>query len=222
MKKTANNGALTLPHGVTLTTTGLVCKRDLSSNEWKTLGETLVLCRESIQWALGDWMCDGCHRYGERKAIAIAKGIPYAYHTLENLARVARAFEHSRRREGLYWSHHDEVAALEPSEQDLWLDRAIRENWSSKQLRQKITEDGFDHSPEDDLEKYVDWLDNAMQVIATKLYDKVAPWESNELGTYLKGQPDALWSLVAVVGKAKIFIVETDQFLQGLLVEATP
>jgi putative SOS response-associated peptidase YedK len=40
----------------------------------------------------------------------------------------------SRRREVLSWSHHREVAALPPAEQDEWLDRAEAEKWDRNDL----------------------------------------------------------------------------------------
>jgi N6-adenosine-specific RNA methylase IME4 len=51
---------------------------------------------------------------------------------------VASRVETSRRREVLSWSHHKEVAALEPAEQDAWLDRAEAEGWTRMDLRSAI------------------------------------------------------------------------------------
>ena len=45
---------------------------------------------------------------------------------------VAHKFEISRRRENLSFSHHAEVTALEPAEQDDWLDRAEAEKWARR------------------------------------------------------------------------------------------
>ena len=44
--------------------------------------------------------------------------------TLANEKYVSSRFEISRRRESLSFSHHSEVAALEPKQQDDWLDKA--------------------------------------------------------------------------------------------------
>jgi hypothetical protein len=48
-----------------------------------------------------------------------------------------RAFETSRRRELLSWSHHAEVAALDPEDQNHLLDLAESEGWTVKQTRRK-------------------------------------------------------------------------------------
>jgi hypothetical protein len=60
------------------------------------------------------------------------------YQTLRNYAWIARKFEASRRRSGLPFQHHAEVAALPPAEQDEWLDRAQREGWSRTALRRAL------------------------------------------------------------------------------------
>ena len=51
---------------------------------------------------------------------------------------VSRQIETSRRREVLSWSHHKEVAALEPDEQDEFLDKAIDEGWTRNELRTHV------------------------------------------------------------------------------------
>jgi len=53
---------------------------------------------------------------------------------------VASKIEFSRRREKLSWSHHYEVAALEPAQQDELLDQAEAERLSMRQLRQAVKE----------------------------------------------------------------------------------
>ena len=72
----------------------------------------------------GDWWTFGGHRYGDR-ARAAAQGIfGRSFQGLADCGFVARAFETSRRREVLSFSHHAEVAALPPDEADELLDLA--------------------------------------------------------------------------------------------------
>jgi DNA modification methylase len=52
-----------------------------------------------------------------------------------------------RRRTNLSWSHHREVAPLEPGEQDYWLDIAETEGLSRKELRNRIKQNGRDPVP---------------------------------------------------------------------------
>jgi hypothetical protein len=48
----------------------------------------------------------------------------FSYSTVRNDAYVAEHVKVSRRRDTLSWSHHGEVAQLEPEEQDHWLAQA--------------------------------------------------------------------------------------------------
>lgn len=59
----------------------------------------------------------------------------YDAQTLMNMVYVASRFPISRRRENLSWSHHETLAALEPEEQDHWLDEARKHRWSVSDLR---------------------------------------------------------------------------------------
>jgi hypothetical protein len=51
---------------------------------------------------------------------------------------VASRFEISRRRENLSWSHHAELAAYEPVQQERWLDHAESNRLSVLALRQAL------------------------------------------------------------------------------------
>ncbi|HET8814404.1 MAG TPA: hypothetical protein VFM51_05545 [Solirubrobacterales bacterium] len=54
------------------------------------------------------------------------------------MASIATAFETSRRRDDLTWSHHVAVAALPEAEQEAWLDRAASEGFSVADLRTEL------------------------------------------------------------------------------------
>jgi len=102
-------------------------------------------------WWLGDWWRFGDHVYGERAAQALDSET-YAFQTFMNASWVAGQIETSRRREVLSWSHHAEVAALEPKEQDRLLDLAVKENWSRQELRQAVR----DHRRSEKASRYVE------------------------------------------------------------------
>lgn len=86
------------------------------------------------QWLLGDWIRYGTARWGEKYTEA-ARITDYDVQSLRNIAYVAGKVEASRRRDNLAWSHHAEVCALEPEEQDRWLDLAASERMSVADLR---------------------------------------------------------------------------------------
>jgi len=84
------------------------------------------------QWYLGDWLLAGIDKkvFADGKALKQqefwqeAKKITgYPRGTLKNFIWVAKEFLPSRRRDGVSWSHHREVAKLPVAEQEKYLDR---------------------------------------------------------------------------------------------------
>jgi len=106
----------------------------LAFEEWSQIGDTLARFERGVMWWVGDWWRYGEQRYGERSAQAIESG-RWAFGTWANAGYVAGRVETSRRREVLSWSHHYEVAALPPDEQDRFLDLAEAEGLGHKDLR---------------------------------------------------------------------------------------
>jgi hypothetical protein len=128
-------GSLIVPGEVGLTR--LQLPAGLSLAEWRAVGGRLRELKNCMLWWVGDWCAYGeCH-YGATYTEALVE-TDYDYQTIANAKWVASRFEFSRRRENLSWSHHREVAPLEPAEADRWLDRAIAEHWSQKTLRAAI------------------------------------------------------------------------------------
>lgn len=101
---------------------------------WVALGRRLGRISRSNQWWLGDWLLYGTAKWGE-KYVEAAKITGYDVRSLANMASLAGCFEMSRRRDDLSWSHHAVVAALDPGEQDRWLDMASAERLSVADLR---------------------------------------------------------------------------------------
>lgn len=129
-------GALATPvqAGSALSKTAWSPKRELSFADWLAQGHRLGHIGRSAGWWIGDWLRYGNTRYGERYARA-ARITGYDVQTLMNMVYVASRFPISRRRENLSWSHHEALAALEPEEQDRWLDQASTKRWSVSDLR---------------------------------------------------------------------------------------
>jgi hypothetical protein len=100
-------------------------------------GPKLIGIVDSSSWGLGDWLVFGQAKYEDRYRRAIdSAGLDYQ--TLRNYAWVARKFDLSRRRDGLSFQHHAEVASLPLADQELWLDRAEQAGWSRNELRRRI------------------------------------------------------------------------------------
>jgi hypothetical protein len=107
---------------------------NIAVDDWIRIGQRLGSMTRCSQWWLGDWVRYGTGRWGEKYKEA-ARITGYDVQTLRNIAYVAGRVETSRRRDDLTWSHHAEVSALEPSEQDWWLNLASAERMSVSDLR---------------------------------------------------------------------------------------
>ena len=110
---------------------------DMSFAEWLEYGHRLGVMGRSAGWWIGDWLSYGNHAFGERYVRA-SRITGYDAQTLMNMAYVASRFDVSRRRGKLSWSHHAEIAAMEPEEQDYWLERAETDRLSVRCLREGI------------------------------------------------------------------------------------
>lgn len=111
--------------------------QDLQLPQWTEVGRRLGTMGRSSQWWLGDWVRYGVSKWGEKyKAAARITG--YDGHSLRNMAYVASRFDLSRRRDKLSFSHHAEVSALLPAEQDAWLELADKRKLSVGDLRVEL------------------------------------------------------------------------------------
>jgi hypothetical protein len=124
-------------HRIGLTPVSWQADGNLKPHEWIDQGRRLGLVGRGNGWWIGDWVRYGNATYGGRYVRA-ARVTGYDVQTLMNFAYVASRFEISRRREGLSWSHHTELAALEAEEQEHWLDRAEADHFSVDSLRSEL------------------------------------------------------------------------------------
>jgi N6-adenosine-specific RNA methylase IME4 len=135
MSVEATTAELELPGQVSAT--GLDLAPGLEFDEWERVGGLLGRIGRSYQWWVGDWLNYGEREYGEGYAQGMdATGL--AYDTLNGCRWVAQEVEIVRRRTNLSFSHHKEVAHLPPGDQTRWLDRAVVNEWSVRDLRRAI------------------------------------------------------------------------------------
>jgi hypothetical protein len=116
---------------------GWLPEAELDQRTWARAGRRMSVIDRASQWWIGDWLRYGTQRWGEKYTQA-AKITGYDVPSLRNMAWIASEFEISRRRDTLTWSHHSAVAALEPEEQERWLDRASDERLSVADLRGEL------------------------------------------------------------------------------------
>jgi DNA modification methylase len=116
---------------------GLKLPNGLSFEQWQMLVAQLRMIMRACMWWWGDALAYGERRYGVMYKQALDRA-DYDYQTLRDAAWVSGRFELSRRRDKLTWSHHREVAALEPQQQDALLDQAESERMTRDQLRRAV------------------------------------------------------------------------------------
>lgn len=107
-----------------------------SFEEWVEVGKFIKRSNEAVQFWRGDWLNFGENNYdtwtqyfGKEEA---------AYQTLANEKWVASRIPVSRRRENLSWSHHAEVADLEPEEQEQMFDMAVKHEMPVSVFRKAV------------------------------------------------------------------------------------
>ena len=119
------------------TASSLHLRTGLCFDSWVGVGARIARISNASAWWLGDWLIYGERAYGQRYAEALDT-TQLDYQTLRNYAWVARSFDPSRRRAGVSFGHHAELAAHPDAEQDLWLERAQRLAWSRNELRRQL------------------------------------------------------------------------------------
>ncbi|WP_228122204.1 LmbU family transcriptional regulator [Saccharothrix syringae] len=122
---------------VLLTRVGLRIPKNLSFDDWERAGHQLAGIVDSSAWSLGDWLVYGADHYADRYQ-RVLKTVGLSYKTLRNYSWVSRRFPLERRRSGLSFQHHAELASLPDEEQEKWLTRSEEGGWSTKQLRAQV------------------------------------------------------------------------------------
>jgi hypothetical protein len=96
---------------------GLRFKAGTTYEQWERDLGGLLKVERRIQWCVADALAWGSDVFGERASQALDPD-SYTYQTLSTLAWVARKIPQERRRAGVPFSVHQEVAGLPPEEQD--------------------------------------------------------------------------------------------------------
>lgn len=116
---------------------GLDLPADITYERYEALMVALGRAHRAVAWVVGDGLIQGEGLFPERYAQA-AEATKLAPQTLMNYASVARRVPKERRRPGIPFGVHAEVASLPPAEQVEWLDRVVANDWRREELRQNI------------------------------------------------------------------------------------
>lgn len=138
--------------GAVVTATSLqLTDPDLPWEDYAKLGGFLGQMNRACSWWIGDLILYGEQFFGHRYA-QIEDEIGLAPQTIMNRVSVAKHIPPNRRRASLPFGVHAEVAYLEPSERDRWLDRAELGGWTRAKLREEMrAARGESSDPMDDL-----------------------------------------------------------------------
>jgi hypothetical protein len=153
-KMTKDLQAIKLPGKITRSSWTL--PKNLPEDQWIKFGQFFNHIEVATQWWIGDWWAYGEHAYGDRKAL-FKEGGPLegmSFKTCATYGYVARNVTTSTRVEVLSFKHHRIVATLPPTQQRKWLERAAKEEWSIRELMNKINpKENDDEEEEEDKEE---------------------------------------------------------------------
>jgi len=126
----------------TVTVTSLRLKGDLSYEEWERSCRLVGRVGRGVQWWVADLVMYGEKHFPKKESQGV-EAIGYDPRTLTNIAWVAERIAPSRRRAGLSFAHHQQVAGLDDQKkQDAWLDKAEKKGWTRAELRDAMREAG--------------------------------------------------------------------------------
>lgn len=106
-------------------------------DQWLSCGKFIRNAQGAVHFWIGDWLNFGELKYGETYSQAV-KETDYDIQTLMNDKYISSRVAISRRRDNLSFSHHAEVADLDPDEQNMLLDKASLECWDRNKFRQFV------------------------------------------------------------------------------------
>ncbi len=123
----------------TLHATGMDVQGRPTFAEYQGVGDFIHRAHKASGFWLGDWLAYGESRQDWTERLSQAQSFTgLSEKTLKNLRAVARSVAPSRRRDGVEFDIHAEVAALDPAEQTVWLQQAEHEGWGRRELRLNI------------------------------------------------------------------------------------
>jgi N6-adenosine-specific RNA methylase IME4 len=119
--------------------TSLNFKRDITQDEWMYVFKALKQVEGCVQFWIGDCLAYRQQKWSMYEDIAEETG--YDKQTLKNLKTISEKVPSTVRLPDLSFTHHAEVASLTPEKQELFLNKAVEEKLSVRELREKIRKD---------------------------------------------------------------------------------
>lgn len=116
---------------------GLFLPADLAYETYESVGAMLGSLHQATGFLIGDYLLYGEHTYGERYAQA-ALLLGLSPQTCANYQSIAKRVPPGRRKQGVSFSIHGEIASLEPQEQERWLEIAANEHLTKQEVRDRL------------------------------------------------------------------------------------
>ena len=120
--------------GVEVSRTSLSLPINLAYEDFEEVCAFVGGIHDSSRWWLADAFIQGEKLFGDTVYQA-AELMRLSPHRIQNIISVGRSVPPSRRRERVDFSHHEEVAGLEPNDQRHWLKVADEERLTKAELR---------------------------------------------------------------------------------------
>ena len=125
-----------------LSSTALRLPAGVDLPQWMEIGRSLGSVSEATRWWVGDFLIYGEAMCGQdhTQIFDPEVGSAWSWDTLRQYRWVSERVPEENRRppDQLSWSHHRAIAILEPHEQSEWLQRAIDERLSVRDLKKEI------------------------------------------------------------------------------------
>jgi len=116
---------------------GLFLPADLEYDSYESVGAMLGALHQATGFLIGDYLLYGEHTYGERYAQA-ALLLGLSPQTCANYQSIAKRVPPGRRKDGVSFSVHGEVASLPPELQEHWLTVAANEGLTKQEIRDRL------------------------------------------------------------------------------------
>ena len=164
--------------------TGLILKEGLDFKDWQKIGGALKTFYKANKWWIGDWILYGERKYGEMYSQALGN-TDYEYDTLKDIKYVSSRVEMSCRHDNLSFSHHKEVAGLEPKEQDKWLAKAEEEGWDREEFRRQLR----NRKNEELLPNKTKILPSKIKLLEGDIFDKIKDIKDHSIDLLITDPP---------------------------------
>jgi len=127
---------------------GLIVDQNITKDDLVDIGKTLKVIEGANQFWIGDWINANWGEY-ERGKYEEAEKLGYESTTTRKYSEIADNIKSGTRVPLLTWTHHREIAyGFKPEVQQEWLQKAVDNNWTVRELKNAIREASKPKTPD--------------------------------------------------------------------------